>query len=753
MHQINKWLLFSGLLLMNYAAVRPAAGADADAAAPSGASSDVLEEVLVTAERRAEDPQKMSVSVIALSNEDLQIHGIQNVQNLQFLTPSLSYVDEGNVKFINIRGVGLNEGAPNQTDGVASHIDGSYVAQVFTVDDAYFDLASVEVLRGPQGTYEGQNAEGGAIFINTKAPSFSGLDGFAEAKFGTYQEREFGAAVNLPLSGNLAFRVSGQNETRDSYTTNLGPFGGQTAAPIDTNQPGNLNRVLGRVQMLYQPVDGLDIRLIYQYSNRTTDGFPYILNTPQGLANPRTISYDFAEAYNVKYERTTGIVDWKINDDVKVHAVSGYQETDQYIASDTDLTSPYVSPGTPQGTNTIQIHDWYATNEVDLISTSSSPFQWTAGVTELSYHQPFTLQSTSYNPPGLVFNPNSGLVLDFHTFRRNEAAFGEISYKFSPQWDIKVGGRYNYDHTGIEGGSYLTPPLPPPLGGPLGAVRVPVGPNEPSYTAGTGRVVVDFQPTPENLIYATLSRGYKPGGWTPDIGGPPTPTNVYKAEYVLNTELGWKATLMDSHLRTAIDIFHMNFQNYQATVATDPNNPATSVTTNVQGTTIKGLEAQVQALMGPVTVEGGLSLLDAKYGNLGIFETAGIIGPNNPAAPLFINLSGRQVDYAPKESANLGVSYTVDVGQGKLVPRLDWSYQARQWTSFFEAPWQQIPSRELLDFRVAYNLKPAWRFEGYVTNLANKIYAVGINGSAAPYIGSYYLGPPRLYGMSANYSF
>jgi len=742
--------LVSGLLVTG--AVVPLSKA-ADATSEGAANSDALEEVVVTAERRAEDPQKMSVSVIALTSEDLQVHGVQNVQNLQFLTPSLSFVDEGNVKFINIRGVGLNEGAPNQTDGVASHIDGSYVAQVFTVDDAYFDLASVEVLRGPQGTYEGQNAEGGAIFVNTKAPSLAGLDGFAKFKIGSYADRETEAAVNLPVSDKLAFRVSGQNETRDSYTTNLGPFGGATSAPLDTNQPGNLNRVLGRAQVLYEPMDGLDIRLIYQYSNRTTDGFPYILNTPAGLANPRTVSYDFPESYNVKYQRTTGIVDWKINDDVKVHVVSGYQTTDQYIASDTDLTSPYVSPSTPQSTNTIQIHDWYSTNEVDLISTSSSPFQWTAGVTELDYHQPFTLQSTSYNPPGTTYDPNSGLVLNFHTFRKNEAAFGEVSYKFSPQWDIKVGGRYNYDHTGIEEGSYLTPPLPAPAGGPLGLVRVPVGPNEPTYHAGTGRVVLDFQPDGQNLIYATLSRGYKPGGWTPDIGGPPTPTNVYKAEYVVNTELGWKATMLDSHLRTAIDVFHMNFQNYQATVATDPNNPATSVTTNVEGTKIKGLEAQVQALMGPVTLEGGLSLLDAKYGNLAIFETPGIIGPNNPAAPSLINLNGREVDYAPKVSGNLGASYTVDVGQGKLVPRLDWSYQGRQWTSFFEAPWQQIPSRELLDFRIAYDPKPAWRFEGYVTNITNKLYAVGINGSSIPYIGSYYFGPPRLYGVSAAYSF
>ena len=212
--------------------------------------------------------------------------------------------------------------------------------------------------------------------------------------------------------------------------------------------------------------------------------------------------------------------------------------------------------------------------------------------------------------------------------------------------------------------------------------------------------------------------------------------------------------MLNSHLRSAIDVFHMSFQNYQATVATDPNNPATSVTENVEGTTIKGLEAQLQALLGPITLEGSVSYLDAKYGNLALFETPGIIGPNNPAAPLPINLDGREVDYAPKVSGNVSVSYNVALGDGKLVPRLDWSYQAAQWTSFFQAPWQQIPSRELLDFRIAYNPKPAWRVEGYVTNLTNKVYAVGNNQSSAyPYVGAYYLGPPRLYGVSVAYSF
>jgi len=126
-------------------------GGPAVRAADQPAAEDVLEPIVVTAERRAEDPQKMAVSIVALSADDLREKGVKTVNDLQAIVPSLTFTDSGNVKFINIRGIGINEGAPNQTDGVATYLDGAYIAREFTTDDAYFDLENVEVLRGPAG--------------------------------------------------------------------------------------------------------------------------------------------------------------------------------------------------------------------------------------------------------------------------------------------------------------------------------------------------------------------------------------------------------------------------------------------------------------------------------------------------------------------------------------------------------------------------------------------------------------------------
>ena len=726
-------------------------GGPAVRAADQPAAEDVLEPIVVTAERRAEDPQKMAVSIVALSADDLREKGVKTVNDLQAIVPSLTFTDSGNVKFINIRGIGINEGAPNQTDGVATYLDGAYIAREFTTDDAYFDLENVEVLRGPHGTYVGENSTGGAIFITTKKPSLAGIEGYAQQTLGNYDYRETEAAVNVPVSDTLAVRTAVLAESRNSFTKNYGTYGLGSQAPVST-QPGNLNRLVGRIQLLYKPGDDLEFHLLYQDSTRHTDGIPTQPINSVTYANPFVATFDFPSKYDVSYQRVTGSMDWQLNSAFKMHVVSNYQTTNQYTASDSDGTSPSVAPKVVQTAGIIPLHEAYTTNELDLISTNSSALQWTAGLTDLNYVQPFTDSILTYNSPPA--NPsltpvyNSGLFLNFHTFRQNYAGFGEVSYNFTPEWQVKVGGRYNHDKVGLEAGSFLVP-----SGGPNGPVHVRAGPNIQSFNAGTGRVLVNWQPTTTELVYFSVSRGYKPGGWTPDIGGPVTPNNVYGAEFVTNYELGWKATLLDGHMRSTLDVFHMDYKGFQATVATDPRNPTTSVTKNVQGTKIQGVEGQLEALVGGFNFSLGFSVLDAKFGNLSIFEPANLFGPGSPAAATQINLDGRTIDYAPKLSGNVALAYDIHLSSAAtLTPRIQWTYQGGEYTSFFDAIQQYMPAYALGSARLAYAPKKAWRFEGYVTNLANRLYLSNTSGATpATWTGTF--GAPRQYGATVNYTF
>ena len=489
--------------------------------------------------------------------------------------------------------------------------------------------------------------------------------------------------------------------------------------------------------------------MIYQNSSRRNDGIATLPNTPESWANPYTATFDYPGAYNNHYQRTTGILDWQVNDTFKIHAVSAYQSMDQYYQYDGDGTSPYVAPAVPQQADWIQIHDWYSTNEIDFVSSSSGPLQWTAGAAELNYHQPFTLLDMAYNAPpanpGLTPNPQSGLFLNFHTYRRNYAGFGEITYNFTPAWQIKVGARYNHDDVGLQQGTYIAPL------GPLGP-QIPAGPNEPSYSAGTGRFLLNWQPDQGELIYATVSRGYKPGGWTPDVGGPPTPNNVYNAEYVLNYEAGWKATVLNQHLSSAFDVFYMNYDGFQATIATDPANPTTSVTKNVAGTKIKGVEEQFEVVESGFDLTFGFTALDAKYGYLALFMPPGTAGAAQ-VAPQLTNLDGRTIDYAPKLSGNVALQYTFPLGDhGTLTPRVQWTYQGGQYTSFFDQAYDYMPAYAIGTVRLTYQPNPKWELQGYVRNLTNRLYLANAYGSS-PSTALVNFGEPRQEGVLVNYRF
>ena len=173
--------------------------------APAAAPSDQTHQgpvVTVTATRRAEDVQKVPSAVAALGTRQLEQAGVQNFEDLAKLTPSLSVItNPGLGNFINIRGVGVGVATPFQSAGVPLMVDGMYLPNSgYYIANSYFDLGSVELYRGPQGTFAGQNSTGGAIFISAKQPDFGPLSGYVQQLVGNYSWYQTQAGVNLPIS-------------------------------------------------------------------------------------------------------------------------------------------------------------------------------------------------------------------------------------------------------------------------------------------------------------------------------------------------------------------------------------------------------------------------------------------------------------------------------------------------------------------------------------------------------------------------
>lgn len=682
-------------------------------------------EIVVTAERRAQDVQKTPISIVVLSGDEMKARGVTDINSLAAQTPSLSYTDNGNTKYFNIRGVGISEAAPNQTVGVAVHWDGTYVAREFVFGDSFFDVASVEVLRGPQGTYTGQNASGGALFVNSVRPDFDGTSGFAEATIGNLGRKQVGAGVTLQLGQTLAARVSGEVERRNSAFINLGPAGvpGQVSA---LSQPGNVSRFIGRAQLRWRPTEDLDLLLIHQVSDRNSDGLPFQRFDIASTHN-RTIAYDSETRLDVSYNRTTAILDYRGIDAFKVRVSGAYQRTKQNLRNDDDITTAALYPALAAGSTSIRLRDRYYTGEINLISPDGQPIEWTAGATFLNYEQPGVIENTG------------GLYIYVNAKRRNEAVLGEVAAKLADGLEVRLGGRYNWDHAGFSNDGYLA------FGGINGFRAVNFTPGVIDFKEFTGRAVVNYQVSPDHFLYATVSKGYKPGGTTPA-------SLVYGSERVFNYEAGWKAAFFDRALTTSISAFYMTYKGFQTTYTPDVNNPTSAITRNVDGTRIKGVEGQFALNSGGFTLDGNFSVLDAKYGSLLIVEPAGLFGPGNPSAPREANLLGRTIPYAPKFSGGLGIAYKLPLGAGSLTPSARVTHVGAQWVNFFQASYNRIPARTLVNARLAYEADAGWSVAAYANNLLDEDYIANVyqitNG-----VGGFMLGNPAEYGVTLGYKF
>jgi outer membrane receptor protein involved in Fe transport len=487
------WLGFAGL----------AQAADQPAAAPS-----TVGEIVVTAGRREEALQKVPVAVAAVSATQIETAGVQNFNDLAALTPNLSVITGvGGSNFLNIRGVGIGVSTPFQSAGVPLMSDGLYIphSEAF-IRDAYFDLDHVEVYRGPQGTFAGQNSTGGAIFVVSKQPDFSGTNGYVQQTVGDYSWFQTQAAYNMPINDQLAARFAVEYETRDGFTDNAGAGTGSTSQGNTGRTLGNLDNISLRGILRWRPKDNLDVRLRYDYLRQADNGAAYVrspgpgtFNNPALLAHPRTVYEDFNGSDLTVINRVTLNVDWHINDDVELKSISGFQKWYANGVADSDASTPFqqscLSPTSPTSTTlvpsvcpqtyatTLQT-DTYWNQEFDLVSTSASKLQWVVGAAALHQDTPIHNYSGTYcfdpnvlaattamgaspaatnacnagayaNYPDAyaVTNTSPGSKLDYLQSSHSEAGFGELKYQFNDQWQLIAGGRYTWFHIQLNPGS------------------------------------------------------------------------------------------------------------------------------------------------------------------------------------------------------------------------------------------------------------------------------------------------------------
>jgi iron complex outermembrane receptor protein len=679
------------------------------------AANNALEEVVVTAERRVEKLQDVPISATVLSADALANMGVDNVNELQQVSPSLAINTYNRSTFINIRGVGIAQSAPTSSPGVAFYIDGAFVPHEFTIGQSFYDLASVEVLRGPQGTLTGQNSTGGAVYVRTPEPVFGQWKGAIDQTVGDYSLWRTVGALNVPFGSKVAVRLAGVLDQRHSFTKNIGS---------STSHPGNANFHGYRATLAAQPTDALRVNLRYENYLNNTDHNAVKNRNDLITSDPFTIEEDAISRFYQQGYRSSAEVLFDLSSGVRLRWLSNYQYGYTEDITDGDRTTTALPR--PPNANVGRIGYAKTTvntlaHEFNVLSTGTGPLNWIGGLFYLDERIPLTL--LRYNLSTVLRNtaPTSTIITDAKN--SSKSLFGQVSYAFTPAWQAIAGARYSKDEQDYNR-------ITSPGGTGLGIQK---------SNQTTGRLALNWKPRSDMLVYLSYSKGYKAGGVNLGAADP-----NYLPEINKVTELGFKTTVLNGHLRINADVFHSDYENIQ--LASLAGVPPAPVTQNAASGVANGGELELQAVFGGWSINAGLAQLDATFGQDTTLQNA--VANQNQLVP-----KGRDLPFSPGTTGNVGVQYRWSVAGGTLTPRLQYSQVGSQYATAFPSVVTLVPSRGIADARLSYEREPGWRLEVAVTNLSDKVYIASQVQNSSTADGGIIYGAPRQYALRVSRQF
>ncbi|MEH3047300.1 TonB-dependent receptor [Sphingomonas adhaesiva] len=714
---------------------------------PAGKEADTTSaDIIVTAQRREERLQDIAAAATALSGDALQDRGVQRLDDLQTAAPALSISDAGLTQSVNIRGVGLASGSPSVTNGVATYVDGVFQPPIVSTN-SFYDLGTVEVFRGPQGTFVGSNSTGGAIFINSRSPVLGATEGYAELTAGNYQAFGGEGALNLPVGETLALRGAVKYRRRDSFYTDIGPLG---------NKPGRLDEIAGRIGALWQPVEAFRALLKVEMAGKETGGYAYRPFTGSAYAgyrrnDIRELDYDSPTRNDERALQASLELRYETDGGTTLRSISGYQNKRVFNLYDADSTNAarYAAADLarlPVTTSDQFVRERVWTQEVNLISPTDGRLSWILG----GYFQRNVIDVD-------ITQKSNGFPtdIDILTHKTTLGAFGQATYKLTPQFALDIGARYSHYTTNGQGSVAIGAGIP---GFPV--TGLPVANLDRDHKDGrvTGKISLNWTPNADNLIYAFVARGYKPGGFT-------SATVEFRPETVIDYEAGWKSTFAGGHLTTQVGGFYYDYKDFQFDVLDPTTGQVNPV--NLASATLKGLEAQVQARAGGFTFDAGVAYVDSSLGSVSFVDqraaSRALPGvtfvPQCPAGqpttipacidytPFVRNTAGGPNLFSPRWTYNLGAQYAFEVGDVRIAPRVNYAYIGPQFTYIGYSPISdRLAGRGVLNAQISARQGNV-EVELYGTNLADVEYVTGQSQNNEFY------GAPREFGVRARVNF
>jgi len=684
-------------------AVTAAAGLSAalPTAMAQASESLTLEEVVVTARKRTESLQDVGFSVSALTQSEIEGQFARDITDLAGIAPNIVIDDTGQgpggVAAIFIRGIGVADVEKNFDPAVGVVVDGMFIGSNAGSLLRSLDLASMEVLRGPQGTLFGRNTIGGIINITRSKPTGE-LGGKVRVGYEEYDTYAVDGVLNFAASDNLAVKLSAaKRDQREGYYQN--DEVGRDVGRNDYQSAG--------VNLLWSPTDALELEYTGQMEETDQDT-PPLLNLAQpgrhafcdvdGFCSPSidsTITGDRRTTANVGYappdpegevfvsstpdeltevemlatfDADTHLFEarWNVSDNLNIDYIYGTYESDETVISNWDGTPDMLYGTTRPATYEQASHELRMTWSDDSINAVAGLYSWDSE---------YEINLRSW----IGFNPR-GTILDILQRSKQEsesqAIFADVDWTVSEQLTVNVGGRYTQDDKSTE------------QSGIVAATA------DESWSEFSPRVGARYQFNDGLMGYATFSSGYRAGGFNGRVASIEEATDPYNPETVNNFEMGFKSESDDNRLRFNAAVFLMEYEDKQEELQlpSDDGTGQKTIVTNASEAAIWGIELELQAVLSEnLSLRANLGYLDTEYDE---FQYTDAISGDT------IDLSGLEFRRAPDVTGTLDMTYEWQAAGGRAYVRGSYHFLAEHYVNVTNSPEFLNDDQHLLDASV-----------------------------------------------------
>jgi iron complex outermembrane recepter protein len=778
-----------------------AAQARAQASETKTADKGAVEEITVVARKRAENVQSVPIPTTVITAKEIERQNLNNFTNFQYKLPSFSvYLTNPKQLNLGVRGIGNNGFNTDGIDGsVGIFVDGVYSGRQGMVSSDFNDVADIELLRGPQGTLFGKNTTAGAVLINTKKPGFT-PDFAAEITGGSENLKQVKLTASGPIvADKLAVRVSAFYNEKDGNYPNV--FGGPAA-----NARGGYG---ARVQLLGKISDTLTVRVIAAHSNQdfnTMGPITFSVYNPAALqARMTAAGYTLLVSNNrdrkvninselsavTKSDLISGTVDWDLGNKGSITSISAWQAWSCFTNNDNDYTQLDA------------LHDYGSCNrenqfsqEVRWASVKGGAFESVAGLflsrqylgvdSRIRFGNQYYIWAA--NPSATAFPTFGGKtwaqgayadavagvgftsLAEFHT--DTNALFGNVTWHpdAARKWAFDFGLRqtwedrdYSYNGVVTSNTANLSQAQINALSAAGANAQLGQATDDISDSSLSGQFGINYKLTPNFMAYVTAARGYKSKGFNllplnatnPDAAVATAiahgAAQHIDGETADNIEAGFKSQWFNRRATLNVTVFDVKVDNYQANQSIGVGNTAVRFLANVGSMRSKGVEVESEArITDSLHLKGLVAYNEATYDSF----------PNSvcPAqsTALTCDLTGRQVAWAPKWTANLTLDYTHSFFPGTTSYIVfDTNYRSEQNTTITLDPAAEIKGYALSNLRIGTLFRDnTLDVQLWSENLFNKAYYTNLLGlTRSTGLVQGYAGNPRSYGVTLKYHF